>query len=47
MTRQGDRKQLKTLSRPSRAVLVENHPIFFTSFCSGGPQVKQHRLSVM
>jgi len=37
---QVDRKQLKTLSRQARGVLVENHPIFFTSLCSGG-----HKLS--
>src|ERR1039458_5561306 len=38
------RKQLKAFSRPSRVVLTESDPIFPTSPCSGGPEVKQHRL---
>ncbi len=38
-------KQLKTLSRPSRVVLIESDPIFHGSLCCGGPEVKQHRLS--
>src|SRR5450759_691011 len=39
------RKQLKTLSHPSRVPLIEGDPIILTSFGSGGPKVEQHRLS--